>query len=187
MLKTSAEPCNIQRKSGRCDNTWHAHHRHRASWIHWMGVYIHISFLLLMSDIVHIKAVFYPKVRNNSSSKAVKQTVRSSDDGRRRGEWRGPPGAVSNHPPGSRDRSNISCSSVWPATTWGVTLIKRDWDEEYAGRRIWILRTSSKRWRWMNKEVTQIIVLGSKLITSHGNFAQIYLYLFIHYCHQFTT
>lgn len=40
---------------------------------------------------------------------------------RRRGEWGGPPGAGSNRPPGSRDRSNISCSSVWPAATWGVT------------------------------------------------------------------
>lgn len=74
---------------------------------------------------MQIIALFYPRERNSSSSKAVKQAVRSSGEGRRR-EWGEPSGTGSNCPPGSRDRSNISCSSVWPATTWGVT--KREMD-----------------------------------------------------------
>lgn len=76
---------------------------------------------LFIFNNVQIMSMLYPRERNSSSSKAVKQTVTSSGDGRRGTERGGPPCAVSNCPPGSTDRSNISCSSVWPATTWGVT------------------------------------------------------------------
>lgn len=78
-----------------------------------------INFFAVYFHVVQFIALFYPRERNSSRSKAVKQAVRSSGEGRR--ELGGPPGAGSNCPPGSRDRSNISCSSVWPATTWGVT------------------------------------------------------------------
>jgi len=65
-------------------------------------------------------ALCYPRERISSSNKEVKQAMRWNWR-RGRKEWGEPPGAGSNCPPGSRDRSNISCSSVWPATTWGVT------------------------------------------------------------------
>lgn len=72
------------------------------------------------ADTVQIIVLFYPRERHSSSSKAVKQAARSGNNEARkeRGES---PDAGKNCPPGSRDRSNVSCSSVWPATTWGVT------------------------------------------------------------------
>jgi len=82
---------------------------------------VFISVFAVCVSYCRSKDVFYPRERNSSRSKAVKQAVRSSGEGRRRRERAEPPGAGSNRPPGSRDRSNISCSSVWPATTWGVT------------------------------------------------------------------
>lgn len=60
---------------------------------------------------------FYPSARKSSRKTTVKQAETSSgdrtkasvrDEGRRR-------------PPGRRDNSNISCSSVWPTTTRGTT------------------------------------------------------------------
>lgn len=64
--------------------------------------------------------MFYPRDRNSSSNEQVKQAVRRNER-RGRKESGEPSGAGPNCPPGSRDRSNISCSSVWPTTAWGVT------------------------------------------------------------------
>lgn len=72
------------------------------------------------ADTVQIIVLFYPRERNTSSSKEVKQAARSGNNEARK-ERRKSPDAEKNCPPGSRDRSNVSCSSVWPATTWGVT------------------------------------------------------------------
>lgn len=83
----------------------------QASSSHRKHVRLYIT-LLFMPHIVPIIALFYPRERNSSSSTAVKQAVRSVDgSGGGRGGG-GPPGAGSSRPPGSRDRSNISCSSV---------------------------------------------------------------------------
>lgn len=78
-----------------------------------------------MSQTVEVKHLFYPRERNNRRNRAVKQAVRSRGKERRTQQAEAP-GSGSNRPPGSRDRSNISCSSVWPDETSGVTYTERE-------------------------------------------------------------
>lgn len=77
-----------------------------------------IKHLFLLSTL-QIISFLYPKERKSSRSTDVKQAVRSSGDGRRRG-WGASDGGR-RRPAGRRDSSNSSCSSMWPATTRGVT------------------------------------------------------------------
>lgn len=80
---------------------------------------------LLMSYNVQTTALVYPREMNSISIEVVKQVVRRN--GRRCWKERGEASGVEgNCPPGSRDSSNNSCSSVRPTTSWGVTERQRE-------------------------------------------------------------
>lgn len=76
------------------------------------------NYWLFICNNIQIITSSHPKERMRRSSKDVKQMAMSTRDGR---YWEGRGDSACNLPPGSRDSSNISCSSEWPVTTWGVT------------------------------------------------------------------
>lgn len=64
--------------------------------------------------------LFYPSERRTTRSTEEKQAVRSTSVGWKMERGRSPVQG-SSCPPGRRQRSNNSCSSVWPTATWGIT------------------------------------------------------------------
>lgn len=79
-----------------------------------------IETLLCLFTPAQTAYLFYPSERRTTRSTEVKQAVRSTSVGWKM-EWGWSPVPGSSCPPGRRQRSNISCSSVWPTASWGVT------------------------------------------------------------------
>lgn len=96
-----------------------------------MDKYLCMETFLCLFTPTQTVYLFYPSERRTIRSTEVKQAVRSTSVGWKM-EWRWSPVPGSSCPPGRRQRSNISCSSVWPTASWGVTERGRTCEEIFA-------------------------------------------------------